>query len=207
MAFDAGITGISQGLNNEYLGSFQAAFDLDYADDLPFMENSIREGVDEFEKLWGFNPKYFVIPNGPFNNSLEKTLKEKGIEYILTERKQNEPLGNERFKRYYHYIGMKNKLGQIYLTRNAAFEPSLKVYGFHINPFERCMRDIELAFQLKKPASISTHRVNFIGFIEKGNREKNLRLFDELLSTIIKRWPEVEFMTSVELGDLIKNGK
>jgi len=45
--------------------------------------------------------------------------------------------------------------------------------------------------------------LNFIGAINEKNRTQNLQLLEELLSKIMKRWPDVEFMSSDELGDLI----
>lgn len=50
---------------------------------------------------------------------------------------------------------------------------------------------------------INTHRVNFIGSLNVKNREKNLRLFSELLKSITIKWPDVEFLSSDMLGDLI----
>ena len=54
-----------------------------------------------------------------------------------------------------------------------------------------------------KPATISTHRVNYVGFLHPENRERTLHKFEELLRTMLKKWPDIEFMTSMELGDLI----
>lgn len=62
-----------------------------------------------------------------------------------------------------------------------------------------------MAFRWNKAAIISTHRINFIGLIDNRNREKNLKLFKILLSEIVKRWPDVEFITSEQLGDIISN--
>ena len=46
-----------------------------------------------------------------------------------------------------------------------------------------------------------------MSFINPRNRDLNLPQFEQLLSRILKRWPDVEFMTSDKLGDLItKNG-
>ena len=56
-----------------------------------------------------------------------------------------------------------------------------------------------------KPATISVHRLNFIGAIHKENRDKSLTLMESLLTKIMEKWPDVEFMTSVELGHLISN--
>jgi hypothetical protein len=54
-----------------------------------------------------------------------------------------------------------------------------------------------------EPATISTHRVNYIGFLDSQNRDRGSKQLSILLNKILKTWPEVEFMTSVGLGDLI----
>lgn len=201
--FEQEITAVHIGPNDEFLGDFQAAFDLDSPEDLDYMKTVLIEGLDLFENLWGYKSPYFVATNGPFNNSLEQILAEKGVKYILGERLQNEPFGNGNYKKHFHYIGMRNNLNQIYLTRNAIFEPALFSNGKNIQPIENCLKSIERAFRWGKPATISTHRINYIGSIEEENRTKNLKLLDELLTSIVKRWPQVEFMTSCEMGDLI----
>ena len=66
-------------------------------------------------------------------------------------------------------------------------------------------KDIEIAFRWKKPAVISTHRVNYVGSIDPKNRQKGLGELKRLISLILKKWPDVEFMSSSQLGDLISN--
>ena len=65
------------------------------------------------------------------------------------------------------------------------------------------MKEIEIAFNCNKPATISSHRVNYMGTINPENRAEGLKKLDQLLGAIIKKWPEVEFITSMELGDII----
>lgn len=205
--FQHGVTAVHIGPGKEFLGDFQAAFDLDVPEDVYYMKDVLAEGLDLFEKLWGYKSPYFVATNGPFNNSLEQVLAEKEVKYILGERFQREPLGNGNYKKRFHYIGMKNKYKQIYLTRNAMFEPSISAFGLSKNPVENCLKSIQRSFRWGKPATICTHRINYIGRIEEENRTKNLELLDALLASIVKLWPDVEFMTSVELGDLISKSK
>lgn len=205
LAFDCGVTGIYNGINDEPIPEFQAAFDIDTIEDLPYQKEVIKTGLDLFEHLYGYRSKYFVPTNGPFNNSLEKDLHETGIRYINTGKKQREPLGNGQYKVNTRYLGRKNQYGQIYLTRNCFFEPSASGDEVPENYdwLNYCLKEIEIAFRWRKPATISSHRVNYIGYLHPENREKGLKALSQLLGEIIKRWPDVEFMTSVELGDLI----
>lgn len=205
LAFDCGVTGIYNGINDEPIPEFQAAFDIDTIEDLPYQKEVIKTGLDLFEHLYGYRSKYFVPTNGPFNNSLEKDLHEAGIRYINTGKKQREPLGDGQYKVNTRYLGRKNQYGQIYLTRNCFFEPSASGDEVPENYdwLNYCLKEIEIAFRWHKPATISSHRVNYIGYLHPENREKGLKALSQLIGEIIKRWPDVEFMTSVELGDLI----
>jgi hypothetical protein len=42
-----------------------------------------------------------------------------------------------------------------------------------------------------------------MGSLDEDNRTDNLQQFKDLLHRIIRRWPEVEFIRTDELGDLI----
>lgn len=204
LAFENGVTGISRGINGEYLGDYQAAFDVITATDLKYQEEVLKSGIALFEKLYGFNPVFFIPTNGPFNNTLEPVAKELGICYIGTGKIQMEPLGDGRYKKHYRYLGKKNRWGQIYLTRNCFFEPNSWEHSLTKDWVNDCLHEIDIAFKWHKPATISSHRTNYIGWLRPQNRDNGLKKLDQLLSAVLKRWPDVEFMTSVELGELIR---
>ena len=96
-------------------------------------------------------------------------------------------------------------LGKLFLVRNCVFEPSQKPAGF--DNVGECLKDIQNAFFWKKPAIITAHRLNFVGYINPENRDRNLKMLKELLSSILKKWPDAEFMTSPQLGNLINESK
>lgn len=180
---------------------YQGAFDLMFKDDLNMQHKILEDGLKLFEELHGRKANFFVPPNGHLNNALEKTAAENGIKYISTPKIQHEVFGDAKTKKRFRYIGKQNKYKQIYLTRNAFFEPSSPLKSDWV---DACLKDIENAFKYKKPATISTHRVNYIGVYDVNNRSNSLKVLQQLLKQITKKWPEVEFMTSTELGDIIK---
>ncbi len=98
-------------------------------------------------------------------------------------------------------MGKKSQDGLIYLIRNVNFEP---VENPNKDWVGNAMKEIETAFLWKKPAIISTHRVNFMGTLDPNNRKRNLQLLSRLLKTIVKKYPNVEFMSSDQVGGLIK---
>jgi alpha-amylase/alpha-mannosidase (GH57 family) len=197
LAFDHNMWGFN---NKLPLGlSYQAAFDLEYKSDLEIQEKVISDGLRLFKQLHGFEARFFVPPNGPFNNSLEKTAAENGIKYMSASKIQYEALGDGRSKKVLHWIGQKNKFDQRYITRNCFFEPSDHSKDW----VNSCMSDIAIAFKWHKPAVISSHRVNYIGSLNPANRSHGLKQLDKLIQQIVGKWGDVEFMTSTELGELL----
>lgn len=199
LAFDHGLWGFNN--KHPHNVTYQAAFDLEFISDLDIQKEAITSGIQLFEELFHYKPIFFVPPNGPFNNQLEKSAFEGGIKYMSTSKIQNEVLGEGKTQKQIHYLGQKNKLGQTYITRNCFFEPSQTSKNW----IDACLNDIEVAFRWKKPAVISSHRVNYIGGLNQKNREKGLHELNSLLEKILQKWPDVQFMTSNDLGNLIVN--
>ena len=86
------------------------------------------------------------------------------------------------------------------MIRNVDFEPS---WSDTYDWVDRALNGIEIAFMMGRPAIISSHRLNFIGAIYENNRKKNLLMLRELLSRVVRKWPDVEFMSSDQLGNYI----
>ena len=103
-------------------------------------------------------------------------------------------------KRTLNYLGRTNKLGQIYLNRNVDFELSQNP---HRDNIDLAMSQIATAFRWHKPATISMHRLNFVGVLNPSNRDANLKQLRELFKRVQQKWPDVEFLTSDQLGRLI----
>jgi hypothetical protein len=98
-------------------------------------------------------------------------------------------------------MGYNKKLKVIEIIRNASFEPS---HG-KIKWIDKCLEDISTAFFWQKPAVICSHRVNYVGNISPDNRQKGLEELDYLLFSIKEKWPDVEFLNTVELASLVKD--
>lgn len=195
LVFEYGLWAFKHKLNHKV--SYQAAFDLEVYEDLALQKEIVTSGLKLFEKIHGFKATFFVPPNGPFNNALEENAALEGVKFMSTSKIQKEVYGEGKVKTRWHYIGQKNKQQQIYITRNCFFEPSNPNKDWVIS----CMNDIEIAFNWNKPAVISSHRVNYIGGLKEENRKNGLQQLKKLLDEIVKRWPDVNFMFSHELGE------
>ena len=86
--------------------------------------------------------------------------------------------------------------------RNCYFEPSQGAATA-----QDCLERVKVAFRWHKPATISMHRLTVIGTIDESNRYRNLADFKWMLKERVKLFPDVEFMSSDELGKAINNGK
>ena len=201
LGFEQGVWGFVRKPLNGSSVSYQAAFDFFEPDDITIQAKSIKDGLALFQEIFGYMAKFFVPPNGPFNNSLEKVAAECGIKYMSASKIQIEPKGNGKRRTVFHYLGQQNMHNQRYIVRNCFFEPG-QIGKDWVNS---CLSEIEMAFRWNKPAIISSHRVNYIGAHDKVNRDIGLNQLNILLKTILKKWPDVEFMTSDQLGDLIAN--
>lgn len=54
-------------------------------------------------------------------------------------------------------------------------------------------------FKMKLPAIVSCHRLNFIGDLSDKNRENNLKYFQDMLKILVKKYPDLEFLSSDEV--------
>lgn len=202
MAFEWDMFSVHGDIMPAYKNEYMDAFDLDSCEEIPYKLAIIEDGIKLFEKIWGFPSKSFIAPCYIWSEKYEKKLKENGIEYLQGLFVQYEPelLKGTMYKKKYHAQGSRNKYAQIYLQRNCIFEPAFNNNRDCVND---CLTQIKIAFSLRKPAIISSHRVNYIGFINPDNRTNNLYKLNLLLKNILRLWPDVEFFSSDALGDLI----
>lgn len=181
------------------LDQFRPEFFFDSQDQIPFLKNSIKTGANLFEKLFGYKSRVFAPSNSVFHPGFEPDLLISGVQYLYVNTFNPVPDGKGSLKYHFYRNGKKSPSGLIYYTRNCAFEPTAPGY----RGIDTTMKQIETAFRWNKPANISTHRVNFIGRISKDNRDKGLRELQSLLSAVIKKWPDVEFLSSAQMFDEI----
>ncbi len=202
LAFDYGMYDLSDGL--KITGdSYMDAFNFIQLDELEFQRESITEGTKLFEQIFGYKSKTFIAPCYKWSNKLNNTFNDNGIECFQGNWIQLEPQPGQKhkFQKRVHFLGQRNSLNQHYLVRNVEFEPSQNPKFDYVN---NALSKIQQLFKYRKPAIICAHRLNFIGFIDPSNREQNLLLLSQLLKEITKRWPDVEFMSSYQLNELIK---
>jgi hypothetical protein len=196
-------------LNATYSGkgdySFMEAYDWDHPGDIEEQKVVLAEGLKMFEKVFRFRSASFIAPCYNWDSALEPTLRSAGIKIIQGLKNQLVPTGV--FNKYIlkpHFFGERNQSGINYNIRNCFLEPSQLPGKDWV---DSCLAQIQNAFLWQKPAVICSHRLNYIGFINKKNRERGLQDLKTLMKTVLRKWPDVKFISTDQLAELdILNG-
>ena len=192
VAFNNGFWGIPTENYRSRVGlNLQATYDALHTEELVSHRNSIFRGLEDFKDIFDFYATSFIPNNYVFSEvSLLPILKANGIDTLQGMKYHVEPRFNDSKPRLIrrrngYYNGFKIQV------RNCVFEPSLE--KSKSNVVQKCLAQISNSFLLKKPAIISSHRLNYIGSLHQANRDENLCLLEELFRQIVSRWHDVEF--------------
>lgn len=200
LAFDNhAILAVTDQISSKRFMGYLAAFDYETIQELKQFENVIREGQELFEAIFGYKSTSFVAPTGIRSDELDQYLSKYGIKYHQLGQ-QFLPYAEARYAIRNRVIGSSNKYGQFYWRRNGTFEPS---QDNSFNWVSKVIEEMKLAFRYNKPFVISSHRVNYIGGIFKENRENTLKQLNSLIKLMLQTYPNLEFMSSDQLGDEI----
>jgi hypothetical protein len=183
--------------------NLMAALDYHSSEGLDFVSNSISDGLNCFEAAFGFRSTTAIAPCYVWDAHVEKVFAAAGVRTLQSSKYQNEPSGDS-YRRRFHYMGQPNIYRQVYTVRNCLFEPSLNT---KINWVEKCLESIGIAFTWRKPAVIGTHRLNYMGHLKEVNRAVNIKLLSTLLQHIVRKWPDVRFVTSADIATQYHSGR
>ncbi len=202
LAFDLGTFGLTSAVDAHIKKNYMGAFNSGLDEDLLEYNTIITEGQQLFERLFGYKSESFIATTYTWNPKIEPILARNGVRYLQGMVHQHIPQDDDTTFTWKkdNFTGRKSSAGLTYITRNCYFEPSQKAEGL-----DDCLNRIKIAFRWNKPAIICMHRLNVIGSLDESNRTKNLADLKTLLQTVVRRWPDVEFMSSDQLGKLIDN--
>jgi hypothetical protein len=205
-AFDLGFWGIPLDANNFKNQNLMATYDSFTQSNKQDYLDSISEGIAMFNAQFGKSPTSFIPNNYIFPLSLIDDLASfnidsmQGMKYSYLP-KEGKNIPREQKRRINGQQEIPNSR-IISLVRNVQFEPAL--FKDKLKTLNLCLNQIKWAFLFGKPAIIDTHRLNYVGGLSKVNRDENLKLLKQLINEIIKKWPEVEFESTENLGKLYK---
>lgn len=204
VAFDLGTWGLTQQVDSSIHEYYMGAFNSCEEKDINGFEVIIDDALRLFKEIFGYASKSFIATTYEWSPLIEPFLVQRGVKYIQGTFQQKIPRDDDQTVRitYRGFQGTRTKAGLIRLFRNCFFEPSTKEnYDWKGD----CMKRIEIAFRWGKAANICSHRVNFIGSIDSSNTDRTLPEFKCLLQDIVRHWPDVEFVTSDQLGEIIES--
>ncbi len=189
--------------------------DLRFSDALNFFDkahlenqpNDLKEGLTIFKELFNYASETFIAPVYTWHSSIEQTLANEGVSVLQGGAIQKVPTGDaNKRKNVFHYLGQRNRHGQIYLVRNSFFEPSV-FNQTPSNAVDTCLFKINQAFESRMPAIICSHRINFVSGLDPTRYKANLEALKSLLHQVLNKWPDVIFMNSASLGIEIRSSK
>lgn len=178
---------------------FMAAYDRSGVEGINQAVQELRSGVAIFQQTFGFFPETFIPPCYVAPKAVLDAMTRVGVRGLqgkIVHLYPNET-GAPAYRKLYRNSGLNGE--RVDLVRNVFFEPSENP-GF--DWVGDSLRRIKVAFQWNRPAIISSHRVNFMGGIDPKNRKNGLLKLNELLSSVLKIYPDVLFMDSRELSIL-----
>ena len=202
-AFDLGTCGLTYYVDPTIRGYYMGAFNSSEDEDIRAFETIIDDALRMFKNIFGFDSLSFTPTTYTWSPKIEPCLVQHGVRYIQSTFQQKIPIGDDQGVKvtYRGFQGTRTKAGLIRLFRNCFFEPSTKENYDWVGD---CLKRIEIAFKWGKAANICAHRLNYIGSIDNSNTDRTLPQFRHLLQEIVKRWPDVEFVSSDQLGEIIE---
>lgn len=179
---------------NNFMAAFEGVSEGEQKD----INSAIIDGLDLFKSTFGFASKSAMPSQSIITEESKKVLKAEGVDYLQCG--QHFKPDQNGLKKVDLWWGHTDTYGLRYWRRNCSFEPYKGETTDHIND---CLNEIKIAFQMSKPAVISTHRINFTSRVDPLLRDKSLKLLEKLLKEIQKKWPDALFINSAQLGNII----
>ena len=203
LAFKHGYFGLTTRTSSSRQRNYLAAYWPESLSHMSEIQAIVENGLAMFEQVFGFPSRTFVACNYVLPRELESTLAESGVRLIQGQRGQFMPSADgEETRIRRSFTGQRNEFGQVYSVRNVKFEPFEDPSRDWVGA---ALGDISAAFFWHKPAIISTHRVNYVRGMEPANRDRSLRLLEQLLHRVTKNWPDVEFVSTDALAEMIEH--
>jgi hypothetical protein len=158
----------------------------------------IKDGLNCFKSVFGRIPTVFNSPGGNVSPTLHSFLRDVGFRVIESPFFQwtQGPLGIPipRFNR----TRRATPRHPAYTLRNCVFEPT---FSRSYDWVDFALIQVRDAFERRKPAIISSHRLNFCGGISEENRKNGIDCLRRLLRSITHMWPDVEFVFLDDLAE------
>lgn len=156
----------------------------------------ISDGLRIFEDVFGYHSVTFTPPAQKLHPDLFTYVESLGVLGIDKPLRCIRRLDTDKQVVELNCLGRRRGQDHVSIVRNVVFEPT---NDSAVDSVELALGQIATAFRWRKPAIISSHRVNFSGHIDAENRKLGLDALRLLLQEIVRRWPDVRFIGADEL--------
>ena len=175
---------------------FTQAFGLWERSEVGTHKEIIEDGLKLFEDIFGFKASTFTPPAEAIHPDLYPWLESLGIRGIYKPRWCVRRIDRGHTVRELNLRLRPRGQRHVSLVRNVVFEPT---GNCSVNSVQLALNQIAAAFRWRRPATVSSHRVNFCGHLDPENRTHGLTELKRLLRGIVQRWPDVQFISADEL--------
>jgi hypothetical protein len=162
------------------------------------VEKIFADGIRLFQNEFKGIPRSTIAPNYVWTDEAEVIWKRNRIRYIQGSYLQ---LYGSSKKRRAHYTGEKNRNDAFYIIRNCNFEQN----SGGNTQIRDCLRQMQWAFLTHQPVVLCSHRANYVGSINEQNRIRGISMLAEFLDEALRRWPDIVFLSTPELGTMIES--
>ena len=174
---------------------FNQAFAFWKEEEIELHIEILKDGLERFEQVYGYKSIIFTPPAQQIHADLYAYVGSLGVKGIDKVRATMRHKGEGVYVKERNILGEKGLGNTMSIVRNCVFEPTDR----DIDWVDFTFKQIEAAFFWGKPAIVSSHRVNFCGHIDPVNRKNGLIALKSLLDKVVKKWPDVEFVSVDEL--------
>jgi len=164
------------------------------------VRQAAQEEVNTFQQIFGTTPQVAVPPTFIWTEDVENAWAAAGVAVVVTpgcRYETRDDAGSPAGRGRPIYSGQLSQSNIVYLVRDEYFEPSLG----HTAP--QALDRLSAKTHLGRPTLYETHRFNFLGSEEKKNRA--LEELERLLSMAIKQYPDLAFLSSIKLANILRS--
>jgi hypothetical protein len=184
--------------------SFNQAFAFWSVNEIALHKEIIQDGLKVFEQVYGYPSLTFTPPAQQLHQDLYPYVSSLGVIGLDKVRNANRHLGEGKYVKETNVMGDPISPTATTIVRNCVFEPTDDRGVDWVN---YTFKQVQAAFFWNKPAIISSHRVNYCGFIDENNRKVGLDNLRKLLKKIVQVYPDVEFVSVDQIAQMICNDK
>jgi hypothetical protein len=159
---------------------------------------AVTDEVGLYARVFGEKPAVAVPPTFVWNEAVESAWAQQGIEFVVTPGLRSacrDGSGMPNCDTGPLHNGQSSQ-GLTYLVRDDYFEPERG------HRAERALDALARKREQGRPCLLETHRSNFIG--DRETYESALNEIDRLYRQALERYPEVRFLSTAELGQVIR---